>query len=792
MSAGQDRVVSAGVPARRPTQPDGILFLDELTAADQRLQISAYSLILDRRVGNYHLPDGWQVIAAGNASFHGAVSHDMGTALADRMFHFNVQTVIDAFLALRARKDFAPEVMAYLKVRPDKLDDTQAQLADDHLIGASPARLGGHFQRAEVATMSEHAKRIFVQGRIGAANAAEFFGVLREIQAGARRDPAARGAPGRGNRRAAAEDARRAVRHDLRTAGGRRATTARLARALEIIEQLPDIRRATRCRCARRRRWRWSCSCRGRCPRAGSGDPRQPGRIALRRAAPSAKQPMPEARLPHEHRGTRAIQRMVEFAPSTGGLALWVQHQRSARRQSMRRRLRPMATRSFMAPAFETLPGRANRPDWWPTRCCISRCGIAQRFLELKQLLGDVDLKLFNICADAIVNSTLAHLELARTAARRRVARPAAFRLRSASKSRSRRSLLEWDVERLYRAIDDRQQSRAKGPQGGPPRRMAVPSKERQRERQKRADLRVAGERDPKRRLQVGPRARAMGAEQSIMDIAPAPDPARRPRRRLDEALRWSERIGGPRERRRALHAARTDRRLPEVKTPWEQVLRTQLARSLCAEARTLPGRGPRAPTSRTRDGPDRPALPWSPASAGEPTPRLVVIVDVSGSIEDDCWSGSRSEIEAITRRQEAGLILVIGDDRVRGVERSSRASADLRKIEFQGRGGTDFTPLLMEADKHRPDIAVVLTDLDGPASFRPALAGDLGGSRGQPRRRRALRAKNCARLSPAHLIRLTNSRRHREAASAAAAIHCIIALSVDCFARLAMTSTPN
>ena len=28
----------------------------------------------------------------------------------------------------------------------------------------------------------------------------------------------------------------------------------------------------------------------------------------------------------HTHRGTRAIQRMVEFAPSSGGLALWVNH----------------------------------------------------------------------------------------------------------------------------------------------------------------------------------------------------------------------------------------------------------------------------------------------------------------------------------------------------------------------------------------------------------------------------------------------------------------------------------
>ncbi len=165
-----------------PDEPAGILFLDELTAADQRLQISAYSLILDRRVGNYRLPDGWQVVAAGNASFHGAVSHDMGTALADRMFHLHVQTAIDAFLAHAIANDFAPEVMAYLKVRPDKLDDTQAQLANDHLVGASP-RGWEDISSVLRAGLSEDARRVFVQGRIGAANAAEFFGVLRELQA---------------------------------------------------------------------------------------------------------------------------------------------------------------------------------------------------------------------------------------------------------------------------------------------------------------------------------------------------------------------------------------------------------------------------------------------------------------------------------------------------------------------------------------------------------------------------------------------------------------------------------
>jgi MoxR-like ATPase len=223
-----------------PDQPAGILFLDELTAADQRLQISAYSLILDRRVGNYRLPDGWQVIAAGNASFHGAVSHDMGTALADRMFHFNVQTVIDAFLAHALASGFAPEVMAYLKVRPDRLDDTPSQLANDHLVGASP-RGWEDISNVLKSGLSDSAKRVFVQGRIGAANAAEFFGVLREIQAAV--DVVRLLASHPGDETAAllpkTLDGLYGMLYGLLAACVDEKT---VARALEIIEQLPDAR----------------------------------------------------------------------------------------------------------------------------------------------------------------------------------------------------------------------------------------------------------------------------------------------------------------------------------------------------------------------------------------------------------------------------------------------------------------------------------------------------------------------------------------------------------------------
>ncbi len=100
--------------------------------------------------------------------------------------------------------------------------------------------------------------------------------------------------------------------------------------------------------------------------------------------------------------------------------------------------------------------------------------------------------------------------------------------------------------------------------------------------------------------------------------------------------------------------------------------------------------------------------------------PKLVVIVDVSGSIDDALMQRFAREIEAISRRLEAALVLIVGDERVQRVSTFEPGRSDLRQIQFKGGGGTDFTPMLEEAQRHRPDITVVLTDLQGPARLRP------------------------------------------------------------------------
>jgi len=225
-----------------PSQPEGILFLDELTAADQRLQTSAYSLILDRRVGDYRLPDGWMIVAAGNAAFHGAISYDMGTALADRLFHFHVQSVFEAFMEYGMAQRLAPEVLAYLQIRPDKLDDTSLQLAQDHLTGASP-RGWEDVSRVLQSSLDDSVKSVFIQGRIGAANAAEFLSAIRDIQAGSNVSQLLDAEAGAVTKALLPQslDALYGLVYGLASAA---TAKPRLLRILEIIDQFTDMENA--------------------------------------------------------------------------------------------------------------------------------------------------------------------------------------------------------------------------------------------------------------------------------------------------------------------------------------------------------------------------------------------------------------------------------------------------------------------------------------------------------------------------------------------------------------------
>jgi predicted metal-dependent peptidase len=410
--------------------------------------------------------------------------------------------------------------------------------------------------------------------------------------------------------------------------------------------------------------------------------------------------------------------RMVEFAPATGGLALWVRHENVPAGIDAPPATTDGATVRYGA-AFEILD-LEEQTGWVAHEVLHVALRHPQRFLDLQGLLGDVDLPLFNICADAIVNSTLGHLGWLRLPAGAVTLDELLARALGVREDVTT-SLLEWDVERLYRAIDDRE-ARADGKR----QRSGAGGQANDHARTPRSgDATVSpADAEPAGKRVDGPRAtrtRALGAR-GHADLIPndaareAPEAAAARIREQNERLLRGHVQDGAFSMLRALIAD-----LPRSRTPWEQVLRTRLARGLSRRPAVSWSRPTRSfIANQGRGGPNR-RLPWEPGlSLAQAAPRLAVIVDVSGSIQNDLMERFAREIEAIARRQESDLILVIGDDRVRRVEIFKAGQGDLRGIAFRGGGGTNFTPLLEGADVYRPDIGVILTDLDGPADFQP------------------------------------------------------------------------
>ena len=101
----------------------GILFLDEITSAAPTVSAAAYQLILDRRLGEYKVPDGWAIFAAGNRQGDRGVTYTMPAPLANRFSHFEVDTHLDDWVAWAYANGIDERVIAFLRFRPELLFD---------------------------------------------------------------------------------------------------------------------------------------------------------------------------------------------------------------------------------------------------------------------------------------------------------------------------------------------------------------------------------------------------------------------------------------------------------------------------------------------------------------------------------------------------------------------------------------------------------------------------------------------------------------------------------------------
>ena len=112
-------------PAELPTNADSkaIIFLDELNSAPPAVQAAAYQLILNRRVGTYELPEGVDLVAAGNREGDRGVTYRMPSPLANRFVHLEAKVDFDDWQDWATLNKIHPEVVGYVGFAKQDLYD---------------------------------------------------------------------------------------------------------------------------------------------------------------------------------------------------------------------------------------------------------------------------------------------------------------------------------------------------------------------------------------------------------------------------------------------------------------------------------------------------------------------------------------------------------------------------------------------------------------------------------------------------------------------------------------------
>jgi hypothetical protein len=147
-----------------------LLFIDELNSAVPDVQKAFYSLILDRRLGDYVLPVGSRVVGAGNRVEDRALVRPMATALANRMVHVGLAPDASAWLVWGANHGVHALVLAFVRARPDRLFEPPPSDATP----AYPTPRAWHMLSDAIAVMGEHLWAALAAGCVGDRAGAEF------------------------------------------------------------------------------------------------------------------------------------------------------------------------------------------------------------------------------------------------------------------------------------------------------------------------------------------------------------------------------------------------------------------------------------------------------------------------------------------------------------------------------------------------------------------------------------------------------------------------------------------
>ena len=168
-------------PAFLPPSDDPgrwLINLEELPSAVPMVQAALYQLVLDRKIGEYELPDGASLIACGNRENDRGVVHRMPTPLASRFVHLEIRVDADDWLAWGAANGIAPEVLFFVSMRPELLHVFDPQSNEKAFCCPRTWEMVSNVVNRR-ASLDASVERALFRGTIGEAAAVEFSAFLK-------------------------------------------------------------------------------------------------------------------------------------------------------------------------------------------------------------------------------------------------------------------------------------------------------------------------------------------------------------------------------------------------------------------------------------------------------------------------------------------------------------------------------------------------------------------------------------------------------------------------------------
>lgn len=154
----------------------GILFLDEMNQAPPAVQAAAYQLVLNRRIGDYKLPDGWAIIAAGNRESDRSVTNRMPAALANRMTHIDFAPDLEDWCTWAVKNGVGSNVIAFLRFRSNLLHSFDP--ATNPKAFPSP-RSWVFVDKIDQSGLSADTEFELIKGTVGEGAAGEFLAFVK-------------------------------------------------------------------------------------------------------------------------------------------------------------------------------------------------------------------------------------------------------------------------------------------------------------------------------------------------------------------------------------------------------------------------------------------------------------------------------------------------------------------------------------------------------------------------------------------------------------------------------------